>query len=110
MAFDPSGFSITASERNRREVLVLRGELDLATAPQLEQAVAERLDAGTDVVVDLRELVFMDSTGLRVLVAAHARKGADQRFEIVRPPEGSAIAKILSIAGVESELDLVDDA
>ena len=110
MTFDPSGFSITACERNCRAVLVLRGELDLATAPQLEQAVAERLDAGTDVVVDLRELAFMDSTGLRVLVTAHARKAADQRFEIVRPPADSAIAKILSIAGLERELNLIDDA
>ena len=73
MAFDPTGFSISTSDRDGRAVVVIRGELDLATAPDLEAALPERLDAGQDVVVDLRELEFMDSTGLRVLVAAHAR-------------------------------------
>src|SRR5262245_2987030 len=111
MAMDPSGFSVTASERDGRTVVVIRGELDLATAPELERVIGEHLDAGDDVVVDLRELAFMDSSGLRVLVAAHARTGGgEQQFLIVRPPERSPIARILSIAGLESELNLIDDA
>jgi anti-anti-sigma factor len=109
MAFDPSGFSISPYERDGRVVLVIRGELDLATAPELERVIDEHLDAGRDVVVDPRGLAFMDSSGLRVLVASHARTRDGQRFQIVRPPEGSAIARILSIAGVETELDLIDD-
>jgi anti-anti-sigma factor len=110
MAFDPTGFSISTSDRDGRAVVVIRGELDLATAPDLEAALTERLDAGQDVVVDLRELAFMDSTGLRVLVAAHARvEGGAQSFLIVRPRPDAAIAKILAIAGVESVLELIDD-
>jgi anti-anti-sigma factor len=111
MAMDPSGFFITASERDGRTVVLIRGELDLATAPDLERVIVERLDAGDDVVVDLRELAFMDSSGLRVLVAAHTRtEGGEQQFLIVRPPEGSPVARILSIAGLERELNLIDDA
>jgi anti-anti-sigma factor len=110
MAFDPTGFSISTSDRDGRAVVVIRGELDLATAPDLEAVLSERLDAGQDVVVDLRELAFLDSTGLRVLVAAHARvEGGEQRFLIVRPRPGATIEKILAIAGVESVLDLIDD-
>ncbi len=109
MSFDPTGFSISTSERGGRWVVVVRGELDLATAPALETAVTERLDAGHEVVVDLRELAFMDSTGLRVLVRAHASVGDEKRFLVVRPPPGGPIAKILAIAGVDSQLDLVDD-
>jgi anti-sigma B factor antagonist len=111
MAFDPTGFSISTSDRDGRAVVVIRGELDLATAPDLEAALQERLDAGQDVVVDLRELDFMDSTGLRVLVAAHARvEGTEQSFLIVRPRPGAAIERILAVAGVERVLDLIDDA
>jgi anti-sigma B factor antagonist len=110
MALDPGGFTISTSERQGRAVVLIRGELDLATAPDLERVVYEHLDAQRDVVVDLRELDFMDSTGLRVLVASHARVRDGQRFLVVRPPAGGAIAKILTIAGVETELDLVDDA
>ncbi|HEY0362286.1 MAG TPA: STAS domain-containing protein [Solirubrobacteraceae bacterium] len=111
MAFDPAGFSISISDRDGRAVVVIRGELDLATAPDLEAAIQGRLDDGQDVVVDLRELDFMDSTGLRVLVAAHARvEGTEQHFLIVRPLPGAAIERILAVAGVEQVLDLVDDA
>jgi anti-anti-sigma factor len=109
MSFDPTGFAISTSERGGRTVVSLRGELDLATAPAFEEVVNEHLTAGGDVVVDLRELTFMDSTGLRVLVHAHARVGDEQRFLVVRPPVGGPVAKILAIAGVDSQLDLIDD-
>ena len=110
MAFDPTGFSISISDRDGRAVVVIRGELDLATAPDLEAAIKSRLDDGQDVVVDLRELEFMDSTGLRVLVAAHGRvEGTEQRLLLVRPRPGAAIERILAIAGVESVLDVIDD-
>ena len=101
MAFDPTGFSISISDRDGRAVVVLRGELDLATAPELEAALTERLDAGQDVVVDLRELAFMDSTR-----AARARRRPRARrrrgratFVIVRPLPGAPIERILAIAG-----------
>jgi anti-anti-sigma factor len=110
MAIDPSGFSISISDRGGRAVVAVRGELDLATAPELEQAVLERLDAGQDVVLDLRELQFMDSSGLRVVVVAHARStDGGPEFAVVRPPEGSEVAKILEIAGIEEQLRVVDE-
>jgi anti-anti-sigma factor len=110
MAIDPSGFSISTSEHDGRAVVVVRGELDLATAPDLEAVVSERLDAGQEVVVDLRDLEFMDSSGLRVLVVAHTRAtDSGGRFVIVRPPVGGEVAKIMSIAGIDLELELIDE-
>jgi anti-anti-sigma factor len=111
MAIDPSGFSISISDSDERVVVAVRGELDLATAPELETVLLERLDAGEDVVLDLRELEFMDSSGLRVLVTAHARAtDGGPRFAIVRPPPGSEVARILDIAGVDQQLNVVEDA
>ena len=90
--------------------IVLTGELDISTAPRVEEELRRvEEDQPAVIVLDLRELEFMDSTGLRVLVSAHARAGSTSRFLVVRPPAGGPIAKILAIAGVESELDLVDD-
>jgi anti-anti-sigma factor len=110
MAIDPSGFSISTSDSDGRAVVTVRGELDLATAPELETALLERLDAGSEVVLDLRELEFMDSSGLRVLVTAHARAAdGGPRFAIVRPLAGSEVAKILDIAGIEQQLDVVEE-
>jgi anti-anti-sigma factor len=110
MAIDPSGFSISISESDGRAVVAIRGELDLATAPELETALLERLDAGEDVVLDLRDLQFMDSSGLRVLITAHARAAdGGPQFAIVRPRVGSEVARILDIAGVEQQLNLIEE-
>jgi anti-anti-sigma factor len=110
MATPPDEFSIAESDREGRALLTLRGELDLATAPELEQLVNERLDAGQDVVVDLRGLEFMDSSGIRVLVAAHARAARnDTRLFVVRPADATAVAKIIDVSGLDGELRIVDD-
>ena len=110
MARPPEEFSITADDRAGRAHLTLRGELDLATAPELEQLVNESLDAGNEVVVDLRGLEFMDSSGIRVLVAAHARAArVGARLFVVRPAVGSAVAKIVQVSGLDGELNIVDD-
>jgi anti-anti-sigma factor len=109
MATPPEEFSISVAEVDGRAQLTLRGELDLATAPELEQLLEERIDASEDVVVDLRGLEFMDSSGIRVLVAAHARAGrAGTRVFIVRPGPDSAVAKIVEVAGLDRELNILD--
>jgi anti-anti-sigma regulatory factor len=52
----------------------------------------------------------MDSSGLRVLVTAHARAGVGgPQFAIVRPLAGGEVAKILNIAGVEQQLNVVEE-
>jgi anti-sigma B factor antagonist len=110
MAMPPEDFSISSEDRDGRVHIVLGGELDIATAPELEQLVNERIDAGQEVVVDLRGLEFMDSSGIRVLVAAHARAGrAGTRVFVVRPAPNSAVAKIVEVSGLDGELNLLDD-
>jgi anti-anti-sigma factor len=110
MAIDPSGFSISVTEQGGRAVVAVTGEVDLATSPDLEEVVLGRLDSGQSVVLDLRELQFMDSSGLRVLIAAHARANeGEAEFAIVRPPAGSEVEKILGIAGVEQQLQIVEE-
>src|SRR5262245_34937008 len=98
MAMDPSGFSISVTEQGGRAVVAITGELDLATSPDLEEVVLGRLDEGKSVVLDLRELQFMDSSGLRVVITAHTRAGEGAgEFAIVRPAAGSEVEKILAI-------------
>jgi anti-sigma B factor antagonist len=110
MANPPDDFSISAEDRDGRAHLSLRGELDLATAPELEELLNSRVDSGQEVVVDLRGLEFMDSSGIRVLVAAHARAGrTGGRLVVVRPRPNSAVAKIVEISGLDGELTIVDD-
>ncbi len=84
------------------------GELDIATTPALEQAIADATAApGAELVLDLRELTFMDSTGLRTLAQTNARAGQDGfTLAIVRGPR--QIERVLEISGLGALLPLVD--
>ena len=70
------------------EVIAVTGEVDLATAPELERAVKAVLEGGpANLVIDLSDTTFMDSTGLRVLITADLEfKGADRRLAILVKP------------------------
>jgi anti-sigma B factor antagonist len=88
-------------------VIALLGELDLASActfsAKFEQAAAGGPAA---IVVDLSELEFIDSTGLRCILLAHERcDGRGPRFAVV-PGDGQA-ARLLEIARVEDHLNLI---
>ena len=103
----PTSFSISsdAGGEGRRQ-FVVRGELDLATAPQLDEALVAAIEAGDEVVLDLRELEFMDSSGVRALVVAHTR--GNGRFGLIAAAPTSPVTKILAISGLEPELRFVD--
>ena len=98
------------TERDRDHVrLVLSGELDIASAPQLEELL-DRIEAEPPPVLllDLRELEFMDSTGLRTVVSADQRaRESGRRLAIVRGPE--AVDRIFTVTRLDERLEIVDD-
>ena len=84
--------------------IALTGEMDLSNAGEVERELlhAETTNART-IVLDLSGLQFMDSTGIRLLIAADARSRADScRLTLTRPP--AAVARVLCIAGVDDLL------
>jgi len=57
-----------------RHVLAVRGEIDLFTAPELKQVLAESIESGrVRIVIDLTDTTFLDSTALGVLIGAVKR-------------------------------------
>jgi anti-sigma B factor antagonist len=103
-----SNFEVDVRDGDQAVVIGVRGELDLASSPALEHELEHGTAAGAPlIIVDLRELEFMDSTGLSVLVRAHQRateKG--QEFAVVRGPQ--QVQRLLSLTGVADRLTLVD--
>ena len=89
--------------------LALSGELDLNTGFRLERALRALEEEGPSVIiVDLRELELLDSTGLAKLVAAHRRASAGGwRLAVVRG--GRIVETVLRTTGLESYLDVVSD-
>jgi anti-sigma B factor antagonist len=101
-----------AVERTRSdgyEVLTVQGELDIATAPRMIAALNEALaDMSAPLVVDLSEVVFMDSTGLALLMNARRRAvRREQGFAIVCP--GGPIARVFEIADMVESLRVCPD-
>lgn len=80
-------------------VVSLVGELDMATVPGFEQAI-ERAQAGSQVVIDLRKLTFIDSTGVRALLLAY-KAGRDGHSSVSFVRGSGAVRWVLEISGVE---------
>jgi anti-anti-sigma factor len=88
-----------------RIVLSLEGELDLATAELLEQAM-EGVADDSMVVLDLEGLTFIDSTGLRGVLAALERcRGRGQEFAVTPGPQ--QVQRLLGVTGVGKHLRIV---
>lgn len=100
MAPPPTEF-VVEEDREAGGVVTLRptGELDIATAASLEAALLEGREPGDRVVLDMADLEFIDSTGLRVIVHAAdaARRGG---WELRLRPGPPAVQRVFDIAGV----------
>ncbi len=84
------------------------GELDMSTVDLLEAEV-ERAEASgaRQIVLDLSELTFMDSSGLRLILRAHARSHADSnRMRLVRGPR--QVQRVFQLTDMESRLPFID--
>jgi anti-sigma B factor antagonist len=82
--------------------IVVSGELDMATSPQLTGAIEALASSGTRrVVVDLLEVTFLDSSGVSALCLARGKLGADGAVLVLGPTSGQVDA-VLQIAGVDS--------
>ena len=103
-------FRVLTNESGARVEIAIQGELDLATAPQLD-AEFERvgaLDGIEFVVVDLRELAFLDSTGLEAIVKFDARsRAAGVEVAVVRGPR--AVERLFAVMQLDRRLRIVDD-
>jgi anti-sigma B factor antagonist len=98
--------NIAHDREGRRERLALAGELDVVTAPALDAAV-ERLLAGraASLILDLRSVTFIDSSGLRtVLTAWDSCRAAGCEFLLI-PGEGPCL-RLFRITGVLDDLPL----
>ncbi len=87
-------------------VLVLRGEIDAHTAPQVRDAVDQALGEGARaIVIDLSEVSFIDAAGLGVIVIA-ARHLGPGSVGLVCPRKG--IVRVFRICGLDRLLDIYE--
>ncbi len=98
-------FAVDTEQRGREHVVVVRGELDIDTAPQLREALLGVISDGCRILVDLEAVEFIDSTGMGILVGGLKRaRLANGELELVctsrivlRPLELTGLDQVFTI-------------
>ena len=103
----PEPFQTTLEPHRDTIVVVARGEVDGSTVGRLRGQLRGVLEAGFKrIVLDLREVSFMDSSGLHaVLDFDAASRGADVQFTLVRGPD--AVQRIFELTGTDVALRFI---
>jgi anti-sigma B factor antagonist len=98
--------SVEVSESGAALVLRISGELDLSTRISIEQALLSALDSASNVILDLRDLTFCDSSGVAMFCNAYQKattQGATLTFRNVTSP----VRRVFTIAGVDERFGLI---
>jgi anti-sigma B factor antagonist len=98
----PQPFSVDVNLGNDVAIVQPHGELDLATVETLRDAI-DRLEPVERLVLDLRGLSFLDSTGLRLLVSLHHRAQRD-RFQLTLFAPPAPAARVIQLTGLDQAL------
>ena len=99
---------LETSEEEGLVRLALRGELDLSTVSKVE-AELRRAEASEPslLVLDLSELNFLDSTGLRLIVTTDQRaRESGRRVAVVKGPD--AVQRVFAITRLDERLEMLD--
>jgi anti-sigma B factor antagonist len=90
-------------------VIHLAGEMDLGNADQAREALMHAIESeSTDVIVDIRELEFIDSTGIAMLLEAQAASRRDSDRLAFRRAIRAEVARTMELTGLDEQLEFVD--
>jgi anti-anti-sigma factor len=95
---------VEVSETTRAWSVVVRGEIDMQTAPKLERVLDDVIAKEARLVtIDLEQVDFLDSSGLRVILGA-SNKLADHDGQLVLEGASAAVERVLELTGVIERL------
>jgi anti-sigma B factor antagonist len=89
--------------------VVVSGELDLTTCEALQQHITVLVDTKKPVLMDLRDVSFMDSTGLRALWTIQQTLRAQGSRLVLKSPSPS-VMRVLDVTHLDGAFDIAPDA
>jgi anti-sigma B factor antagonist len=99
--------SVQTLNDERAPVVVATGEIDMASAPMLEHALSRAIESSDGpVVLDLCEVTFFDSSGLRTAIVAHRELDERGRRLALACARDGYVQRTLSLAGVINVLNV----
>jgi anti-anti-sigma factor len=107
---DPPALSVRVLSTGDRSLRVLvRGELDLLTSPKFETAVTGALGEADEVVVDLSQVTFIDSTGLSSILSTVSTSQLNGSRLTISSTLAPQARRVFELAGMDATLPLVDE-
>ncbi|MDX6669582.1 MAG: anti-sigma factor antagonist [Solirubrobacteraceae bacterium] len=102
-------FDLQSETRDENVLVRIRGDFDVQVAARATDALTElEARAPSSLVIDLRDVSFMDSSGMAVIASAHARATAvGRRFAVVAPPAG--VRHAFEVSGLADVVPVVED-
>jgi anti-sigma B factor antagonist len=98
-------FSVHGTELGDGRVrMMVTGEVDLLSAPELERALLEQIDEGRDVLLDLSSVSFIDSSGVQAIVLATRQAASRGRAVALHPVMPRQARKLFDIVGLSALL------
>ena len=84
--------------------IALEGRLDTTTAPELEKALKDNMDAANELTMDFEKLDYISSAGLRVLLSAHKTMSKKGDMKVVNANE--MVKEVFDVTGFADILDI----
>jgi len=108
MSTPPPPFEVRSSYRPDALILTVSGEIDMSTAPRLEEALESANAGASRVVVDLTNVSFVDSSALNAFV--RGQRGLTERGIALRlvAPSAGVVRKVFEIANLTEPLNVVE--
>jgi anti-sigma B factor antagonist len=107
MAMSRAGLSLRTRLDGNRSTLVLSGELDLATVAELEAGAEQLCVEGRELVLDLGEIDFIDSTGVLAILKTR-ELCAERRCDFLLTPGPPAAQRLFELTGLLDRLPFLD--
>ena len=92
----PTPFNVEIDHVGTADIVTVRGEIDIVSAPEFEEKLST---VGSTIVVDLRHLDFMDSSGLAVLLRRKETLDGSSELRLVMKP--GIIEKLFRVSGID---------
>jgi anti-sigma B factor antagonist len=109
MSVEERPFDVRWEHRDGGVAVIATGEIDLWSAPEVKAALAAHGKSAASVVLDLRGVTFMDSSGLGLIVESNQRARKHGFRFAVAVGGASDVHRILEMSGLMKVLELVDD-
>ena len=93
------------SEENNVSTVFLNGEIDMDIADNVRDVIFPLIDAGKEVHLNLKDVSYMDSSGISVLIESH-QKALEKNTKVVVKEVSKSVLKVIMMAKLEQILNL----